>query len=139
MDEVPVCLDMTSDRTFDFKGKKQIVIEATNKQNNRITCVMCAYASGRKLRPMIILNEKKFKHTSEVEKQSKKLGISLSYNTSGFTDNHGMKEWINSIWIPQKHRSEVLLVMDRHGAHSNPEAVSLLEESSTRTILIPEG
>ena len=55
MDETPCYLSMGFETTIDFKGKSNIEIETTGKENYRITTIFAVAGDGTKLPPLIIL------------------------------------------------------------------------------------
>lgn len=54
MDETAVWLDMTADTTVEKVGVKSVPLKTTGHEKNRITVVLAAKASGRKLKPMMV-------------------------------------------------------------------------------------
>ena len=55
LDETPCYLSMGFETTIDFKGKSNIEIETTGKENYRITSILAVAGEGAKLPPLIIL------------------------------------------------------------------------------------
>ena len=55
LDETPCYLSMGFETTIDFKGKSNIEIEITGKENYRITSILAVAGDGAKLPPLIIL------------------------------------------------------------------------------------
>ena len=55
LDETPCYLSMGFETTIDFKGKSNIEIETTGKENYRITSILAVAGDGEKLPPLIIL------------------------------------------------------------------------------------
>lgn len=54
MDETPVFLDMVGNSTLDFQGAKEVLINTTGNEKQRITVALAVSSAGTKLKPMII-------------------------------------------------------------------------------------
>jgi len=58
MDEVPVSFDMSSSRTVNLKGAKEVSVATTGHKRSNFTVVLCITADGSKLPPMVIFKRK---------------------------------------------------------------------------------
>jgi hypothetical protein len=54
MDETPVYMDMVGNTTLAKRGEKEVLIQTTGHEKQRMTVVLAVTLSGKKLRPMII-------------------------------------------------------------------------------------
>ncbi len=60
MDQMPVYMDSPKNRTYEFKGKKNVCVKTTGHEKTRLTVMLCADNSGRKLKPGIIFKGLKY-------------------------------------------------------------------------------
>lgn len=58
MDETPVYLDMVSNTTLDIRGAKEVLVQTTGQEKQRVTVVLTVTAAGTKLKPMVIFKGK---------------------------------------------------------------------------------
>jgi len=58
MDEVPLMLDVPSNKTLDVKGAKTIMIKTSGNEKTRYTVVLACCADGTKLPPLLIFKRK---------------------------------------------------------------------------------
>jgi hypothetical protein len=54
MDETPVFLDMVGNTTMDFRGAREVLMQTTGSEKQRITVALTITSSGEKLPPLII-------------------------------------------------------------------------------------
>ena len=96
MDEVPVQFDLSSGKTFDFQGKRQINLLKTTGSKKRLTAALSILSDGTKLPLMVI-----FKTFSVIlyslRKKYRDQAIVIG-NANGWMIESIMLDWIRKIW-----------------------------------------
>ena len=59
MDEVPLTLDVPSNKTVNVRGDKTILIKISGNEKTRYTVVLACCADGTKLPPLLIFKRKR--------------------------------------------------------------------------------
>lgn len=54
IDETPVFLELVSDKTYDVKGAKNVIIKAGGNYKNHVTIILAVTGSRNKLPPILI-------------------------------------------------------------------------------------
>ena len=86
MDEVPLTVDVLSNRTVDIKGAKTMAVQTSGHEKTHFTVVLACCADGTKLPPMISFKRKMFL------KEKIPSGLIVYMH-----EKEGMKIWFNKV------------------------------------------
>ena len=81
-------------------GAKEVSIRATNKCNVRATLVLCCFADGIKLPPMLIFKESSGKLSEKLINAYDSRTIVIKANAKGWVNKALMSEWVKDVWVP---------------------------------------
>ena len=109
MDETPLFLNMSPNKTVTYKGNKSVVIRTTNQEKIRITCILAICGDGDKLAPYIIFKcIKPSYHTLNLlnnNKYVKDKRIFINFNQNAWSTSEIMLDWLEKVFIIYKKRS----------------------------------
>lgn len=138
MDETPLWFDLPQNRTFDFKGVKQVRCKTTGKEKLRYTVVLSAMADGTKLKPMII-----FKGLKNVPKCDFPKEVVVTVAMKGSMTADLMNTYKQKVWGARPgafFKPKAVLVMDSAPAHlKNTTKTSFKQHYNTSLSVIPGG
>jgi len=126
---------------LDFKGSKEVTIRTTNKYKVRATLVLCCFADGKKVPPMLIFKESNGQLPKKLKDAYDKNRIIIKANQKGWMTQSLMEEWVKENWAPvlDKNKS-YLLIWDSFICHKNKQLLELLAENyDTAVEIIPGG
>ena len=111
MDKTPLTFNLPSN----MKGAKTVSIKTSGHEKMYYTVALSCYADGTKLNPKIIFKCKTVSKPSEILP-----GVVAHVHDKGWTDEAGMKLWINRVWERRKGgllKKSSLLVLDQFSSH----------------------
>lgn len=120
----------------DYYGKKQ-VLQPGNRE--WVTTIECISAAGWALPPTVIFKGKNFQK-GWFDNLSSGWCIAIS-NNGWTTDEIGLVDWLKNCFIPlnttRKVGKYLLLILDGHGSHLNPDFDRLCMENDIISLFMP--
>ena len=92
IDEVPLTVDVLSNRTVDIKGAKTMAVKTSGHEKTHFTVVQACCADGTKLPPMIIFTRKTFL------KEKVPSRVIVHVHEKGWMNEDSMKIWFDKVW-----------------------------------------
>ena len=145
VDETPIYMDMTYNKTIEKKGAKNIEIITTGGEKIRISAILSISGDGKKLPPVLIFKAKpggklaKKLNAIEIVKQKK---IFVYCQANAWCDYRIFKDWLKYIFIPYQNcnvKKTCLLILDKAPSHCGEEILNYMNEQKIKRIFIPGG
>ena len=137
MDEVPCYFDMSSNKTYESTGTRNILVRSSGNEKTRFTVLLCAFANGNKMIPTII-----FKNLTKPPKECNGIkGAYIEAAKGGSVNEEQMLNWTKNVWFKniQVNFKKTLLMFDSHRAHTVESVKQLFKNSKTSINVIPGG
>ncbi|KAG2868032.1 hypothetical protein PC119_g12015 [Phytophthora cactorum] len=143
MDQTSVCVDMNPHSTIEFVSARTVdVVQSTTPDSFRASVFLCASATGRKLRPMIVFAGTSGAVVHEELREDKRYDWERGYYTvqaKAYCDKKVMGEWIENVWAPDIQGPSVL-VLDSLKTHKMERIRSRLAANAhTSVVYVPPG
>lgn len=133
MDETAIWLDMPSATTLETKGSKEVPIRTTGHEKSRITVCLTAKASGKKLKPLIVLKGKRLdKSLAGVR------GAVIELSANGWMTEELTLKYVRQ-QIGTLSFSRRLLVWDSYRCHISKTVKEEMNKLSIDKAIIPGG
>ena len=134
MDETGMPLDSKQLKRVAPKGLKKVYGPSSGNKT-QITILACANAMGNMLPPMVIFKGERFNH-DWVKGEVPNTLYGMSPN--GWIDQELFTEWLQKLFIPNIPSTRpVLLLLDGHSSHFNPEAIRIAAEANIIIFCLP--
>ncbi|KAG2807903.1 hypothetical protein PC129_g19018 [Phytophthora cactorum] len=143
MGQTSVCVDMNPHSTIEFVGARTVdVVESTTPDSFRASVFLCASATGRKLRPMIVFAGTPGAVVHEELREDKHYDWERGYYTvqaKAYCDKKVMEQCIKNVWAPDIQGPNVL-VLDSLKTHKM-ECIRtrLVANAHTSVVYMPPG
>jgi len=121
MDETPVFLDMVGNSTLEVRGKKEVLLQTTGSEKQRIAVALTVTCSGEKLPPMIIfkgVDSDRGRVKAEFSDRGEDgypRGVILAVQEKAWMNEVCMLTWLNEVWEQRSgalRLSPSLLILD---------------------------
>ena len=134
MDETGMPLDSKQLKRVAPRGFKKVHGPSSGNKT-QITILACANAMGNMLPPMVIFKGERFNH-DWVKGEVPNTLYGMSPN--GWIDQELFTEWLQKLFIPSIPSTRpVLLLLDGHSSHFNPEAIKIAAEAEIILFCLP--
>ena len=137
MDEVPIYFDMTTNKTYTFRGDQNVMVRSSGNEKTRFTVILCAFANGNKLKPTII-----FKNLTKPPKECANIKeVYVQASKGGSVTGSLMVDWLKQVWFKniQVNLKKNLLMFDSHPGHLVDSVKKMFLKSNTNINVIPGG
>ena len=134
MDETSLKVVMTPRQGLGNIGGGPLNVVHKTKAKTAVTMVVAITASGRKLRPALLV---KGKTNRSVTKFKLPKLIEPILCDKGWMDGNVMIEWIDQILLPYADGRQCVLIVDDLPAHQTPRVRRHLREHNVELILVP--
>jgi len=139
-DETPVFFDTPFDTTLDIKGKKEIKIQTSSYEKERLSVVLSWAANGERLPPLIIFKGILGKR---IEKDLSKNELVKTKRLYAFCQQNAWctcdicKIWIKEIYLKyqNKIKSKCLLFLNWAPSHKNEDIITFMYNNNVDTSL----
>lgn len=144
MDETARFLNINSDTTIEFTGKKNVEIITSGSEKYRISVILAVTGDGYKLPPFIIIKGEEGKR---IEKNLQKFPFMQRREMYVYCQKEGwcttqiFSYWLKEVYLPyQKFIWEnCLLILDNSTTHNSKESLKILKEYNVNYSFIPPG
>mgnify|MGYP007030520713 CR=1 FL=1 len=93
MDEVPCYFDMSSNKTYEITGTRNVLVRSSGNEKTRFTVLLCAFANGNKMIPTII-----FKNLTKPPKECNGIkGAYIQAAKGGSVNQEKMLNWTKNV------------------------------------------
>lgn len=142
MDETPVYIDMPYKATLEIKGTNPIRIKSSNQSNQRFTVVLTVSASGKKLKPLVVLSGKR---KPKIDLSNGR-NVLVTKTPKAWLNLDVMKLWISEVLVPWCSQNKVtirnpkcILILDTYTVHNATEIKNLLLLAGVLPVFVPGG
>jgi hypothetical protein len=126
---------MVSDKTYDFKGKKEICIQTTSGIKMRVTVLMAILSNGTVLPPLFVFKSKKAIPKELILKYANE---ALIYsNAKGWISETILLDWFERVWLNLNIsvNQKPVLIFDQCKVHTSAQILKYLEKKKLHTKL----
>ena len=138
-DETPIQFDMATGRTYDFIGKKEVIIQTTRGLKMRFTALLTILSSGVFLPPLVIFKNKKALPAELIKTFGNK--CLLFSNTKGYITDNILITWFERVWLnynfPNNHKP--IIILDKCKAHLSTKMINFLTVKKVAYEIISSG
>lgn len=134
VDESGIPLDHRPPRIVTTKGQKKVRCRTTGNKS-QITVIACVSASGHAIPPFVIFDAKMLNiEWTKGEIPGTRYGLS----STGWVDTHLFKKWLTDHFLEHAVGGRpLLLVLDGHGSHYQPELINYARENGVILFCLP--
>ncbi|CAI7733070.1 unnamed protein product [Closterium sp. NIES-54] len=147
-DQMPLWLEMPSERTVEEVGSRSMPVRSGGYQKERVTVMLACTSSGEKLKPWVFFKRK------TVPKGDSPSDIHVGVHPNGWMDADGVIEWMDADgvieWLDGAVKPYInpkfgvrprkaLLVLDSYREHLTPEVKKKFCELNLVPAVIPAG
>lgn len=143
LDETGVFLNPDIKTTITFKGEKWVKILCHGQQKLRVSVVLCATASGKKLPPMVIfkssavkVGQKRIIDDHVLVEEGK---ILVDYQESAWNTTKILTTYLNLGIQKQFPKTKTLLVLDKASIHTSDEAIKAMNDLDITPVFVPSA
>ena len=131
MDEVSLKFNMSTGLTYDFIGKKGILIKTCKGNKTTFTALLAVLDDGTTLPPLLVFKSK-FGIPKDIKKKYEKK-ILIYSNPSGWSNEFIILEWLKKIWLNLNIRENyvLFLIMDQFSAHLKESVKKRIKEENS--------
>lgn len=137
-DEVPIFFDISSSRTYDLKGKKEITVKSNKDQKLRTTVMLGITSDGSRLPPLIIFKSR----NKNPPPNQFPLQALVFHNRVGWITEFIFKFWLQQVIFNidfEKTGVIPYLIYDRCPVHIKSTVQEIIQEKKILHRLIPSG
>lgn len=137
IDEVPINLDLSYDKTYDTKGKKMIEVKKTTGTKQMLTALFGILSNGLKLPPYLV-----FKTKSAVNIPAELKPYLIARNGGGWMTADLFLDWLQRILfnlnLPEK--THVIFILDQAKVHATKNIIDALKtRKNISYFFVPAG
>lgn len=142
VDETPIYLEFFTDKTYNKKGAKEVIIKTNGNEKKHVTVILAVSASGKKLPSVLIFkgksnknNEKRYNRLNVVKNKR----ILIFFQENGWINDSIFKKRFDNIYLEHENKvkKKCLFLLDKAPSHLTKNIISYLEINQTEYTLIP--
>ena len=133
MDELSLWMEPVSETTVNLKGEKSVPILSSGKEKMRLTVILTARASGKKVKPFVIIPRKR--PIKELEAMT---DLHFGYSSKSWMNDGMTEKYLKSV-IGSFAFARRCIIWDSFYCHKSSATKKVLKQMRMDAIIVPSG